>query len=167
MLKKLMAAQDAHNQKHAAGKYAPVDEKKADKKALRAEKDAYRNVDLVLGLRVSHKDKTVSHGIETPKAERVTIPVTGSTASVVTEGELNSRVTVTRLLATGIFAFALKKNTGLDVFIIIENPDVEAPLVHQVPAKKAQKAREFARLFNALPGAVAPAGGSFSTQRTS
>jgi len=59
------------------------------------------------------------------------------------DGEaLRSRVTATRLLATGIFAFALKKKSGGESFLTIQGPGFA--WVVEVPAKKRGDAQKFA-----------------------
>ena len=72
-------------------------------------------------------------------------PITGAVARVETASDIRSRVTATRLLAIGVFAFAAKKKTG-HVYLTVEHPDYT--FMVEVPVKKETKAREFATKIN-------------------
>lgn len=89
-------------------------------------------------------------------------PVTGVTATVDTAGNINRRVTATRLVAVGVFALALKKKQDdREVFLLIDGPDFQ--WVVDVDPKKAAEARKFAARVNT---AGRFAGGPGSTSRT-
>lgn len=72
-------------------------------------------------------------------------PVAGATARVETGADAGKRITATRLVATGVFALAIKKKTG-HVFLTIEHPDYD--IVVEVPTKKESDARKFASKVN-------------------
>ncbi len=50
-------------------------------------------------------------------------PIAGVVARIESGSDLQSRVTVTRLLAIGVFAFAAKKKKGGEKYLTIEGPD--------------------------------------------
>lgn len=60
--------------------------------------------------------------------------------------DFESRVTVTRLIAIGVFALAAKKRTGGEVFLTIEGPDFFWTV--EVDRKKAADAQKFAAKVN-------------------
>lgn len=72
-------------------------------------------------------------------------PLTGATARVENAADIQRRVTATRLLAIGIFAFAKKKQSG-HVYLTVEHPDYE--FLVEVPVKKETNARAFAVKIN-------------------
>lgn len=77
-----------------------------------------------------------------PKRMRV-IPPTDIVDIAVEDGEaLRERVTVTRILAVGVFAWALKKKSGGTKFLLIETVD-DAHL-YELNAKHYKEARSFA-----------------------
>lgn len=77
-----------------------------------------------------------------PKRMRV-IPPTDIVDIAVEDGEaLRERVTVTRILAVGVFAWALKKKSGGTKFLLIETVD-DAHL-YELKAKHYKEARSFA-----------------------
>lgn len=77
-----------------------------------------------------------------PKRMR-TIPPTDIVDIAVEDGEaLRERVTVTRILAVGVFAWALKKKSGGTKFLLIETVD-DAHL-YELKAKHYKEARSFA-----------------------
>nr|DAP02552.1 MAG TPA: hypothetical protein [Caudoviricetes sp.] len=77
-----------------------------------------------------------------PKRMRV-IPPTDIVDIAVEDGEaLRERVTVTRILAVGVFAWALKKKSGGTKFLLIETVD-DAHL-YELKAKYYKEARSFA-----------------------
>lgn len=78
------------------------------------------------------------------------VPVTGAVVTV-DRGEAAKRITATRVLTTGIFALALKKDTT-KLFVTIEGVDGSV-MCREVGAKKEGKAR-------ALAAAVASASAS-------
>jgi len=72
-----------------------------------------------------------------------TIPATDVVDIAVEDGEaLRERVTVTRMLAVGVFAWALKKKSGGTKFLLIETVD-DAHLF-ELKAKHYREARSFA-----------------------
>ena len=73
-------------------------------------------------------------------------PVKGVTARVESGAELESRVTATRLVLLGVFAFAAKKKTGGEKFVTIEGPDFVWAM--EVDRKHANDAVEFAAAVN-------------------
>ena len=74
-------------------------------------------------------------------------PVAGARASLETVGEVRRRVTVTRLAATGIFAFALKKKVDdRALWLTITGPSFEA--VVEVKPKHERNARLWVAEFN-------------------
>lgn len=81
--------------------------------------------------------------------DKVRGPVAGAVASVTTEGEIRSRITATRLVTMGVFAFAAKKKTDArETFILIEHPDYV--LCQSVPGARTADAQQWAARFNAL-----------------
>lgn len=74
-------------------------------------------------------------------------PVAGVDARVESGEELRSRVTATRLLTTGVFAFALKKKTGGTSFLTIEGPGFA--WVEEVDRKRRADAVRFAAAVRA------------------
>lgn len=71
--------------------------------------------------------------------------IKGGRARVEAGADAQQRVTATRLVALGVFAFAAKKTLG-SVYLIVEHPDYS--FVVEVPAKKEAEAREFAAKIN-------------------
>lgn len=75
--------------------------------------------------------------------KRESQPVAGAVARVETAGEIQERVTVSRMFLTGPFAFALKKKKdNRELYLTIEGQD--AVWVIDVDPKLGGKAREFA-----------------------
>lgn len=70
-----------------------------------------------------------------------TIPLTEVELHLESGEELQSRVTVTRLLALHIFAFALKKKRGGEKYLTIESPDQFITI--EIPRKKVGDAVKF------------------------
>lgn len=76
-------------------------------------------------------------------------PVAGAEARVESVGELQRRVTATRLLATGVFAFALKKKADdRELYLTVTAPDYQ--FVVELDPKKGADARVFAAKVNTL-----------------
>ena len=74
---------------------------------------------------------------------RETQPTAGAVARVETAGEISNRVTVSRMLLTGPFAFALKKKRDArELYLTVEG--VDATWVLEIDPKEGGKAREFA-----------------------
>jgi hypothetical protein len=71
--------------------------------------------------------------------------VRGAQARVESAADAGKRLTATRLVAFGVFALALKKQTG-HVFLTVEHPEYE--FVVEVPSKKESEARKFAAKIN-------------------
>ena len=72
-------------------------------------------------------------------------PVTGAVARVEQAADVQKRVTATRLVALGVFAFAAKKQTG-HVYLTVEGDGFE--FMVEVDAKKDSDARKFAAKVN-------------------
>ena len=66
----------------------------------------------------------------------------GATVELSTGSDLQKRVTLTRVLAVGVFALALKKKRGGEMFLLINGPHFT--WLEEVPAKKVTAARRFA-----------------------
>lgn len=82
--------------------------------------------------------------------------IAGCTAHVETEGELQRRVTATRLLTIGVFAFAAKKKKDeRALYLTVEGPEVS--FVIDVKPKDSQQARMAAATINRLGQSFAPA----------
>lgn len=80
--------------------------------------------------------------------EKQRYPVQGATARVESVGDLQSRITATRLLTTGVFAFALKKKKdSRELYLTVTGPGFE--FVAEVDPKKGLEARQFAARINA------------------
>jgi hypothetical protein len=98
------------------------------------------------------------------KYKREAVPIEGARASVDTSGAIDKRVTATRLLLTGPFAFGLrKKKDDRALFLLIEGGG--SAFVVDVDPKKEKKAREFAAKVNAAGHVrpVPPAPGAAAT----
>ena len=72
-------------------------------------------------------------------------PVAGATARVESGADIRRRATATRVLAIGVFAFAMKKQVG-HVFLTVEGDGFEFAV--EVPVKKESDARKFAAKVN-------------------
>jgi hypothetical protein len=83
------------------------------------------------------------------------VPVAGATITV-DRGEAAKRITATRVLATGIFALALKKD-ATKLFITIEGADGQSAMLLEVPAKREGHARKLALLVQTKHGGRKPA----------
>ena len=83
------------------------------------------------------RDKGVGH-------DRV--PVVGVSARVESGSDLEKRVTATRLVAMGVFAFGAKKKRGGESWLTVEGPDVFWTV--EVDRGGERKAREFAMKVN-------------------
>lgn len=80
--------------------------------------------------------------IATPHGEG---PIPGTHASV--DAQVSSRITATRLVAIGVFAFAARKKTGA-VYLSVDNPQLAS--VVECPQDDNAKARQFAvKIMNA------------------
>jgi len=87
-------------------------------------------------------------------------PIAGTQASV--DAQVSSRITATRLLAIGVFAFAARKKTGA-IYLSIDNPQlasvVECPQDHNAKARQfavkiMNAAREAEQFAVSLPGRI-------------
>lgn len=83
---------------------------------------------------------------------RETFPLAGVSARVESGRELTSRVTGTRLLALGLFAFAAKKKSGGESYLTVEGPGFFWSI--EVNRKKQPEARKFAAAVNNQARAV-------------
>ena len=85
------------------------------------------------GIEFESKDESLNPGIHTwDEIKEITIE---------DAEELQSRVTVTRLLLVGVFAFALKKKKGGTKYIVVEGEDFLWPI--EIGRKKAADAKKF------------------------
>lgn len=73
-------------------------------------------------------------------------PLAGVTARVESGSDLQTRVTATRLLAIGVFAFAAKKKSGGEAYLTVEGPDFFWTV--EVDRKKRSAAQAFAAQVN-------------------
>ena len=79
--------------------------------------------------------------------------IVGARASVESVGELQRRVTATRMMLTGPFAWAFKKKRDeRQVFLTITGPDDSYIIVVDLPGdpKHQASARQYAARFNSL-----------------
>lgn len=82
-------------------------------------------------------------------------PIVGAEARVESVGELQRRITATRLLTTGVFAFALKKKADdRELYLTVTAPDYQ--FVVELDPKKGADARTFAAKINTLARAQQP-----------
>lgn len=80
-------------------------------------------------------------------------PLVGVEVSLEDGEALRRRVTATRVLATGVFALALKKSSGGESFLTIQGDGFA--WVHDVPAKKRGDAMKFVTKVRAQAHKVA------------
>ena len=73
-------------------------------------------------------------------------PIAGAKADFEHGADVGSRVTATRVMLTGVFALALKKNKN-KVYVAVEFADGSQVLI-EAKAKDEKKAREFASKVN-------------------
>lgn len=73
-------------------------------------------------------------------------PLTGVAATVESGEAIQSRITATRLLAVGVFAFAIPKKSGGQSYLILDGPDFAWAI--EVDRKQRSKAVEFATKVN-------------------
>lgn len=90
-------------------------------------------------LRVSLYRDRIEHKGETHRLD-------GVSARVEDGSELESRVTMTRMAALGLFAFAVKKKRGGEKYLTIEGPDFFWTL--EVDRDEQGDARKFAAKIN-------------------
>lgn len=74
------------------------------------------------------------------------VGLSGVTARVEAGSDLERRVTATRLVAMGVFAFGAKKKSGGESWLTIEGPETFWTV--EVPRGDERKAREFAAKVN-------------------
>jgi hypothetical protein len=87
--------------------------------------------------------------------KRETYDVTGAHADVESAGQLNRRMTVSRLLLTGPFALALKKKKDdRELFLTVTGREFQ--FVVPVDPKRQLAARNFAAAINTAAGATLP-----------
>lgn len=79
-------------------------------------------------------------------------PLDGVSARVESGSELESRVTATRLVAIGIFAFVAKKKKGGESFLTVEGPDFFWTV--EVDRKKRGDAMTFVAKINSAARAL-------------
>jgi hypothetical protein len=73
--------------------------------------------------------------------------VKGARATVETSGQLDKRITATRLIAFNVFAFGLrKKKDGRELFLTVEGDDFA--FVVEFDPKRQAEARQFAAKIN-------------------
>lgn len=74
-------------------------------------------------------------------------PIAGATARIETQGDIERRVTVTRLVLTGIFAFALrKKKDHRTLYLTIDGQGYQ--ILVELSPKEERKARAWVTQFN-------------------
>lgn len=73
-------------------------------------------------------------------------PLDGVTARLESGTDLQRRVTATRLVALGVFAFAAKKKSGGESYLTVEGPDFFWTI--EVDRKKRSDAQKFAAKVN-------------------
>lgn len=74
-------------------------------------------------------------------------PLEGVSARVESGSDLEKRVTVTRLVAVGVFALLAKKKSGGEAYLTVEGPDFFWTV--EVDRKKRPQAQAFAAKVNA------------------
>jgi hypothetical protein len=83
--------------------------------------------------------------------------VAGANAIVGTAGDIDRRITATRLILTGPFAFGLrKKKDKRELYLTVEGSDFA--FVVEVNPKKGADARKFAAKVNSASKRAQPAG---------
>jgi hypothetical protein len=87
----------------------------------------------------------VTLGRDSIRYKRTGGPVAGAIARVEAAADIEKRITATRLLAVGVFAFAWKKKSG-SIYLTVEGDGFE--FVVEVPVKKEADARQFASKIN-------------------
>lgn len=86
----------------------------------------------------------------------------GVTATVDTAGALNSRITASRILLTGVFALAWrKKKDDRELYIMVDGPAYS--MVARVDPKRGADARKFAAGINTSARGGAVAGAALGT----
>lgn len=80
------------------------------------------------------------------KRGREEFPLDGVSARVETVNEVQSRVTATRLVALGVFAFAAKKKSGGEAVLTVEGPDFF--WTEDIDRKQRQAVAQFATRIN-------------------
>lgn len=81
-------------------------------------------------------------------------PLAGAHASVDSAGDLDRRITATRLILTGPFALALrKKKDQRELYLLVEGQGFA--IVEQIDPKKGVDARKFAARLNTLASQAA------------
>ena len=130
-----------HEQIEPAKKKADRERDRAERKARRAERAAERRATQFVASYggVTLYANRLTHGREIKDLE-------GVQARVESGSEIQSRVTATRLLAIGVFAFAAKKKSGGESYLTIEGPDFFWTI--EVDRKKRSEAVAFAAKVN-------------------
>lgn len=91
---------------------------------------------------ITVRDGKVSHAKES-------VPLAGARVTVETAGDIDRRITATRLILTGPFALAMrKKKDQRELYVSVENDG--AMFVVPVDPKKGAEARQFAAKVNTL-----------------
>lgn len=99
-----------------------------------------------LGHTVAVRNGEIIHG-------RKRYPLAGARATVDTAGAIDRRVTATRLILTGPFAFGLrKKKDSRELFLMVEGDGFA--FVVELDPKRQKEARAFAAKLNAAAGRV-------------
>lgn len=75
------------------------------------------------------------------KVKKEQAPLKGLEVHLESGEELQSRVTMTRLVALGIFAFAAKKKSGGEKYLTVEGPETYWTV--EIPRKKVGDAMKF------------------------
>ena len=125
----------------------------ARQQGMTADEDASRGSAKVADRSFRLNSKVAVHGDEIIHG-RDKHPLAGARATVDTAGAIDKRVTATRLLTTGVFAFGLrKKKDERELFLLIEGDGFG--FVVDLDPKKQKEAREFAAKLNAATARTA------------
>ena len=122
-------------------------QKMSDVPAQRQEARSNKTIDKMSGNGESMilREHTIEYKAK-DKDLRGEFPLTGVSARVESGAELQSRVTVTRLVLTGIFAFALKKKKGGEKYVTVQGEGFFWAM--EVDRKKANDAMKFVAKIN-------------------
>ncbi len=102
------------------------------------------------GVYILHKSGDLSKTFGQDKGRQA---LTDVTIELEEGSEMSKRVTMTRVLATGIFALALKKSKGGEKWLLIAGPDFE--WFEEVPRKKQADAIKFVQAVRKAQRAMA------------
>lgn len=109
------------------------------------------------GLRISLHQQSI-------RTKQESKPLSGVSARLETGQDLESRATITRLIAIGLFAFAAKKKTGGEKYVTIEGPDFA--WVAEAGRKQVKEAMKFVTAVNNAARSSASTSAQFEEQST-